>query len=63
MSGPVSYHTIKEVAAAQRHSLQTMLTHYMVVPAANSPTTMDDIAPTVAELETQEHARGAQSKV
>jgi hypothetical protein len=30
------------------------------VPAANSPTTMDDIAPTVAEPETQEHARGAQ---
>ena len=63
MSAPVSYHTMKEVAAAQRHSVQTMLTHYMVVPAANSPTTMDDIAPTVAELETQEHARGAQSKV
>ena len=42
MSVPVSYHTMKEVAAAQRHSVKTMLAHYMVVPAAASRATKDE---------------------
>ena len=42
MSVPISYHTMKAVAAAQRHSVLTMLAHYMVVPAAASRATKDE---------------------
>ncbi len=41
-SVPVSYHTMKTVAAAQRHSVQTMLVHYRVVPALASRTMQGD---------------------
>ena len=42
MSAPVSYHTMKTVAAAQRHSVQTMLCHYRRVPAQSSRATSED---------------------
>lgn len=42
MSEPVSYHTLKTVAAAQRHSVQTMLCHYRVVPAPSHRDTNED---------------------
>jgi len=42
MSVPVSYHTMRTMADAQRHSVQTVLVHYRVVPASASRTMHED---------------------